>query len=157
MGKDPRRDYEYKIVKAVSNILKSDQYFIDNFSIPRTSEFNISDESLVLNNIPFYPAIAVYFENEVLFQNINRRENLSIYIDVACQAETKKEAQKLSFCYLKDIKETLWCKSNLSSEVDGEYIQVGFSEVKKIEPSQSYQDGSLWTYISTMELQIETA
>lgn len=156
MPRDPRRDYEYKITKAVRQIIESDDYFKQVFKNKRTGSFEVSEDSLLLDTQPIYPAISVYFENEVLYNRKNISEEIrpSIYIDVGFQASTQREAKKQTFLYLKDIKSTLWCKSNLLQMVDGEPVQVAFSEVASIEPSFFENKDSMWTYITTMELRV---
>lgn len=155
---NPRRDYEYNIAQCIRNILLEDAYFIQEFTNTRTNEFAIDDESLVLNIQGFYPKIAVYFDNEVDYTNqFNAFIKPTILIDVAIQDAKKKDAKKLSFMYLKDIKYTLEKTANLRSVVNGELVQVAFSQVKRIEPTYFATQKSIWTYISTMELEIQAS
>lgn len=155
---NPRRDYEYNIAQCIRNILLDDPYFIQEFTNTRTNEFTIDDESLVLNIQGFYPKIAVYFDNEVEYTNqFNAFIKPTILIDVAIQDAKKKDAKKLSFMYLKDIKYTLEKTANLRSVINGELVQVAFSQIKRIEPTYFAIQKSIWTYISTMELEIQAS
>ena len=155
---NPRRDYEYNIAQCIRNILLDDPYFIQEFTNTRTNEFTIDDESLVLNIQGFYPKIAVYFDNEVDYTNqFNAFIKPTILIDVAIQDAKKKDAKKLSFMYLKDIKYTLEKTANLRSVINGELVQVAFSQIKRIEPTYFATQKSIWTYISTMELEIQAS
>lgn len=155
---DPNRLHEYNIAQAIRNILKEDSYFIQEFTNTRNSEFIIEDESLVMNILPYYPKIAVYFDNEIDFNNqFNAFSNLTILIDVGVQDAKKKEAKMKSFAYLKDIKYTLEKQANLRSTVNNELVQVAFSQVKRIEPSYFATSKSIWTYISTMELEVKAS
>lgn len=155
---NPNRDYEYSIGQCIRNILLEDTYFIQEFTNTRTNEFTIDDESLVLNIQGFYPKIAVYFDNEVEYTNqFNAFIKPTILIDVAVQHAKKKDAQKLSFMYLKDIKYTLEKIANLRSTINGELIQVAFSQVRRIEPTYFATSKSIWTYISTMEIEVQAA
>lgn len=155
---NPRRDYEYNIAQCIRNILLDDPYFIQEFTNTRTNEFTIDDESLVLNIQGFYPKIAVYFDNEVEYTNqFNAFIKPTILIDVAIQDAKKKDAKKLSFMYLKDIKYTLEKTANLRSVINGELVQVTFSQIKRIEPTYFATQKSIWTYISTMELEIQAS
>lgn len=155
---NPRRDYEYNIAQCIRNILLDDPYFIQEFTNTRTNEFTIDDESLVLNIQGFYPKIAVYFDNEVEYTNqFNAFIKPTILIDVAIQDAKKKDAKKLSFMYLKDIKYTLEKTANLRSVINGELVQVAFSQIKRIEPTYFATQKSIWTYISTMELEIQAS
>jgi len=154
MPQDPNREKEYKIAQAVRNILLEDTYFIQEFTNKKDKKsFVIEDESLVFNLLDIYPKLAVYFDNEVEFigQN-NNQSKMVLGIDAGCQNEKKKIAKKESFMYLKDIIKTLKCTGNLRATVNGEIIQVAFSEVKEIEPTYWKQNGAIWTYISTMYL-----
>lgn len=155
---NPRRDYEYNIAQCIRNILLEDAYFIQEFNNTRTNKFTIDDESLVLNIQGFYPKIAVYFDNEVEYTNqFNAFIKPTILIDVAIQDAKKKDAKKLSFMYLKDIKYTLEKTANLRSVINGELVQVAFSQIKRIEPTYFATQKSIWTYISTMELEIQAS
>lgn len=155
---NPRRDYEYNIAQCIRNILLDDPYFIQEFTNTRTNEFTIDDESLVLNIQVFYPKISVYFDNEVEYTNqFNAFIKPTILIDVAIQDTKKKDAKKLSFMYLKDIKYTLEKTANLRSVINGELVQVAFSQIKRIEPTYFATQKSIWTYISTMELEIQAS
>lgn len=158
MPQDPRRDYEYKIEKAVTQIIESDDYFKSIFKNKRTGIFKVLNESLILDVQPIFPAVAVYFENEVNYLRKNITEEIKpvIYIDVGFEASTQREARRSTFMLLKDIKSTLWCQNNLLQMVDNEPVRVAFSDVIRIEPSYIENKDSLFTYITTMELRVLT-
>ena len=161
MPQDPRRDYELKITKAIRNILYNDEYFQgiyknkEVYKLTQKISWKIFERSFVLFTIPAFPALSVHL-NEIEFKGlVNIRPK--IIIECAWQDADLAVAKAETIKSLKDIRYTLRENMSLMNTVDGEYIQVGFSDFSKIETSFFGEEDGIWTHISEMELTIETA
>lgn len=172
------RDNEYKIVTAINIILKADPYFISKFTNINIPDFNIYSSSLLFKTVNTIEddidgterALAVYFPNIVDFEIYQNWEKPKPTIYIECMVKSahkdfgEEPARKECFQLLKDIKYTLEQNKNLrvlipNSETNlDEFFQVGFFNVKNIEPLQMGSfNTNFWTCISLMELEIFTA